>query len=55
MANVRLLGKVREELKLSVDKNRDPKELLRECLVELEERGFCLILYAEICNVNYLF
>mmetsp|Transcript_4711 Transcript_4711/g.3365 ORF Transcript_4711/g.3365 Transcript_4711/m.3365 type:complete len:124 (+) Transcript_4711:776-1147(+) len=36
----KLLQKVKEELRLSVDRNRDPRGLLKECLEELESKGF---------------
>jgi hypothetical protein len=29
-----------QELKLSDDSNKDPSKLLKECLAELEEKGF---------------
>ena len=40
LSNAELLGKVQVELRLSDEQNKDPRELLQECLYELEEKGF---------------
>jgi hypothetical protein len=40
LGNQKLLSKVEEELRLGVESEKSPRELLSECLVELEEKGF---------------
>lgn len=40
MSNAKLLAKARDELRLSDEHAKEPRELLKECLHELEEKGF---------------
>ena len=40
LSNQELLTKVEAELRLCEDRNKAPRELLKECLTELEEKGF---------------
>lgn len=49
LKNQRLLKKVEEELRLGVESDKSPRELLSECIAELEEKGFlnCLESTAE--------
>jgi hypothetical protein len=42
--NPKLLLKAAEELRLSTESDKDPTELLLECIVELEEKGFLNLL-----------
>lgn len=42
--NPKLLLKAAEELRLSTESEKDPTELLLECIVELEEKGFLNLL-----------
>jgi hypothetical protein len=37
---MKLLTKAEEELRLSDEAKKDPKVLLKECLKELEQKGF---------------
>ena len=39
-----MLKKAAEELKLSTESDKNPTELLLECIVELEEKGFLNLL-----------
>lgn len=40
LTHPKLLGKVQDELKFCEEQNKNPTELLKECLIELEEKGF---------------
>ena len=40
LTNAELLSKVEAELRLSDDQDKLPRDLLNECIVELEENGF---------------
>jgi len=40
LSNQKLIDFAYEELRLSEDAKKDPRELLQECLYELEEKGF---------------
>ena len=40
LTNAELLTKVEAELRLCEERNKVPKELLQECVNELEEKGF---------------
>lgn len=40
LSSVKLIKKVEEELRLSDDAKKHPRDLLKECLNELEEKGF---------------
>eukprot|EP00347_Sterkiella_histriomuscorum_P006527 403352426 len=44
LENKELLGKIIEEIKFSDQRDKDPKELLKECLGELEQKGFVNLL-----------
>jgi len=40
LSNSKLLKKVEEELRLCIESDKRPRDLLAECLTELEEKGF---------------
>lgn len=40
MTNTELITKVEGELRLCEERNKAPRELLQECVNELEEKGF---------------
>ena len=40
LSNPELLTKVEAELRLCEERNKAPRELLQECVNELEEKGF---------------
>jgi len=40
LSNAELIVKVEAELRLCEDRNKAPRELLQECVTELEEKGF---------------
>lgn len=40
LSNSKLLKKVEEELRLCIESGKRPRDLLAECLAELEEKGF---------------
>ena len=49
LSNAELITKVEAELRLCEDRNKAPRELLQECVNELEEKGFlnCLEQHAD--------
>jgi hypothetical protein len=47
------LSKAEEELRLGVESDKSPRELLSECLVELEEKGFLNSLESTAENYVY--
>jgi hypothetical protein len=47
------LTKVSEELRLGTESDIKPRELLRECLSELEEKGFLNLLESTAENYVY--
>lgn len=53
LSNQKLLSKVEEELRLGVESDKLPRELLSECLVELEEKGFLNSLESTAENYVY--
>lgn len=40
LENKKLIQKARDELRMSTDTGKDAVELLKECVAELEQRGF---------------
>ena len=44
LENPKLLDKAQGELRLSTDHNKSPRDLLEECIQELEEKGFLNLL-----------
>lgn len=49
LSNAELITKVEAELRLCEERNKAPRELLQECVNELEEKGFlnCLEQHAD--------
>ena len=50
-----LLGKVEAELRLSDDQKKMPRDLLKECLEELEEKGFLNCIQKRTADCIYQF